>query len=65
LSHGEQSQADAILGSLSWATGHEGVKGFVVFEASDYATPLGLRAADGRLRPAARAVSRGIKALGP
>ncbi len=61
--HGEDSQASAIWGTIAWATGRSAVKGVIVLEASDYGTPIGLRAPGGRVRPAAATVARAIHLL--
>ncbi len=63
LAHGEHSQEDAIWDALSWATAHSSIRGLIVYEAGDYGIARGLRAPDGRLRPAAFAVIRAMKAL--
>jgi hypothetical protein len=61
--YGEVSQARALWGMLAWATSHRAIKGVVLFEASDYASPRGLRAPGGRLRLAAGAARQAIRAL--
>jgi hypothetical protein len=61
--HGEQNQARAIWGTIAWATSRRAVKGAIVFEASDYGTPIGLRAPGGRVRPAAATLARAIHVL--
>jgi hypothetical protein len=63
LAYGEASQRDAIWEVLSWATDHDAIKGLIVYEAGDYGQSRGLRAPDGRLRPAAGAVVRAIRAI--
>ena len=63
LSYGERSQEAAIWEVLAWATDHPNIKGTVVFEAGDYGQARGLRAPDGRLRPATNAVRRAIRGL--
>ena len=63
MAHGEESQARAIWGTLAWATSRRAVKGAIFFEASDYGTPVGLRAPGGRVRPAAAALARAIRVL--
>ena len=63
MAHGEESQARAIWGTLAWATSRRAVKGAIFFEASDYGTPVGLRAPGGRVRPAADALARAIRVL--
>ena len=62
--HGERSQERALWGSIAWATRHPNVKGFIVFSASDYESPVGLRAPGGRLRTATRRVKQAILLLG-
>ncbi|HET7564661.1 MAG TPA: hypothetical protein VFJ96_06685, partial [Gemmatimonadaceae bacterium] len=61
--HGELSQERALWGTLAWATSRHPIRGVIIFEASDYESPLGLRAPDGRLRPAAVAVRQAVRAL--
>jgi len=61
--HGEENQARAIWGTIAWATSRRPVKGAIVFEASDYGAPIGLRAAGGRVRPAAATLARAIRVL--
>jgi hypothetical protein len=63
MAHGEVSQASAIWGTLAWATSRRAVKGVIVLEASDYGTPIGLRAPGGRVRPAAATLARAIRVL--
>ncbi|HEY6219911.1 MAG TPA: hypothetical protein VIV65_07615 [Gemmatimonadaceae bacterium] len=63
LNEGETTQERVIWQTLAWATGHASIKGLVVYEAGDYAQARGLRAPSGRLRPAANAVRRAIRAL--
>lgn len=61
--HGEASQDRALWGALAWATSRSSIRGFIVAEAGDYDTTIGLRAASRRLRPAAAGVARAIRAL--
>ena len=61
--HGESSQANAIWGSLAWATSRQDIRGLIVEEPGDYVALTGLRAGDGRVRSAARAVSRALRGL--
>ena len=63
LSYGERSQEQAIWEVLAWATDHPNIKGTVVYESGDYGQARGLRAPDGRLRPATNAVRRAIRGL--
>lgn len=63
MAHGEQNQARAIWGTIAWATSRRAVKGVIVYEASDYGAPIGLRAPGGRVRPAAATVARAIRVL--
>lgn len=63
LSYGERSQEEAIWEVIAWATDHPRIKGVVVYEAGDYGQSRGLRAPNGRLRPAAGAVMRAITAI--
>jgi len=61
--HGEQSQALAIWAAVAWGTRHSAIKGLVIADAADYEQQIGLRAASGRLRPAAVAVIRATHQL--
>ncbi|MGQ0713878.1 MAG: hypothetical protein ACT4PJ_09100 [Gemmatimonadaceae bacterium] len=61
--HGELNQERALWGALAWATSRASVKGFVVYQASDYESPTGLRAPGGRIRRAAAAMRRAIRTL--
>ena len=63
MAHGDLNQSRAIWAILSWATNSAEVKGVIVFEASDYATPLGIQTAAGRIRLAAGTVKRAIAGL--
>jgi hypothetical protein len=63
LTHGSGSQARAIWGALAWATRRPVVKGFIVFEAGDYDSPLGLRSPSGHFRPAAMMVRGAVEAM--
>jgi hypothetical protein len=63
LAYGEASQEEAIWQVLSWATDHPVIKGAVIYEAGDYGQARGLRAPNGRLRPATRFVTRAIQQL--
>jgi hypothetical protein len=61
--HGELNQERALWGALAWATSRSAVKGYVVYQASDYESPTGLGAPGGRIRRAAGAVRRAIRTL--
>jgi hypothetical protein len=61
--HGDASQERALSGLLSWATSRPVIRGFIVAEAGDYDSTIGLRAPSRRLRPATWAVARAIRAL--
>lgn len=61
--HGELNQERALWGALAWATSRSAVKGLVVYQASDYESPTGLRAPGGRIRRAAGALRRAIRTL--
>ena len=61
--HGELNQERALWGALAWATSRSAVKAYVVYQASDYESPTGLRAPGGRIRRAAAAVRRAIRTL--
>jgi hypothetical protein len=63
LNFGEETQERIVWHTLSWATDHPAIKGLIVYEASDYAQARGLRAPNGRLRLAVRAVMRAIRGL--
>jgi hypothetical protein len=56
--HGEDAQARAVWGEVVWGASHAAIKGVIVADAADYNTITGLRAASGRLRPAANTVAR-------
>lgn len=56
--HGERSQELAIWGALAWATTQTAIKGLIVGEAGDYNSERGLRAPNGRLRPAVAMLTR-------
>jgi len=61
--HGEASQERALSGMLSWATSRAVIRGFIVAEAGDYDTTIGLRSSSRRLRPATAAIARAVSAL--
>jgi hypothetical protein len=61
--HGELNQERALWGALAWATSRSAVKGYVVYQASDYESPTGLRAPGGRIRRGATAIRRAIRTL--
>ena len=61
--HGESSQSSAIWGTLAWATARQNVRGVIIEEPGDYTSLTGLRAGDGRLRSAGRAVARALRGL--
>ena len=63
LAYGEASQFDAVWEVMAWATDHPAIKGAIVYEAGDYGQARGLRAPNGRLRPAALAVARAVRGL--
>jgi hypothetical protein len=63
LAYGEASQEEAIWEVLAWATDHPVIKGAIVYEAGDYGQARGLRAPNGRLRPATFFVTRAIQQL--
>src|ERR671914_52314 len=63
LAHGEQSQERAISGVLAWATGRAEIHGLIANGAGDYGSIVGLRAPNGRLRPAAFALLRAQRSL--
>ena len=63
MAHGEANQERTLWGTLAWATARSTIKGLIVAEAGDYETTTGLRAPDGRLRRAAFALARAVKAL--
>jgi hypothetical protein len=63
LAFGERSQEEAIWEVAAWATNHSVIKGIIVYEAGDYGHSRGLRAPNGRIRPAARAVTRAIQQI--
>ena len=63
VAHGERSQERAVWGTLAWATTRPALRGVVVETSDDYTSLAGLRAANGRLRPVAAAMTRAIKGL--
>jgi len=63
LAYGDRSQEEAIWQVLAWATDHPVIKGAVVYEAGDYGQSRGLRAPNGRFRPATAIVTRAIQQL--
>jgi hypothetical protein len=63
LAYGERSQEAAVWEVMAWATNHPEIKGAIVYEAGDYGQARGLRAPNGRLRPAAGATMRAIRQL--
>lgn len=62
VAHGQQSQLLALRGVLSWATSQPAVRGLVFTDAGDYDAQRGLRAPDGRFRPALGEFERSIMA---
>jgi hypothetical protein len=63
LAHGEKSQERAISGVIAWATRRGEIRGVIANGAGDYGSIVGLRAPNGRLRPAALAVLRAKQGL--
>jgi hypothetical protein len=63
LAYGERSQENSVWQVLSWATDHAAIKGAIVYEAGDYGQARGLRAPNGRYRPATRRVIWAIEQL--
>jgi hypothetical protein len=61
--HGEDAQENAVWGALVWGTSRGAIKGVIVADAADYDEVTGLRAASGRLRPAADVVMRAVRQL--
>ena len=45
------------------ATAHPAIKGTMIYEAGDYGQSRGLRAPNGRLRPAGFAIIRALRGL--
>jgi hypothetical protein len=62
VAHGESSQVLALRGVLAWATSQPAVRGVVFTDAGDYDAQRGLRAPDGRFRPALAELTRSITA---
>ncbi len=60
VAHGERSQLLALRGVLAWATSQPSVHGIVFTDAGDYDAQRGLRAPDGRFRPALGELVRSI-----
>ncbi|MDQ6736709.1 MAG: hypothetical protein M3Z30_03295, partial [Gemmatimonadota bacterium] len=63
VAHGEMSQVLALRGVLSWATAQPAVRGVVFTDGGDYDAQRGLRAPDGRFRPALLELEHSINAL--
>jgi hypothetical protein len=63
LAYGERSQENAVWEVFAWGTEHAAIKGAIVYEAGDYGQARGLRAPNGRFRPAARRVTWAIEQL--
>lgn len=63
VAHGEESQALALWGVMSWATSQEPIKGLIVTEAGDYNVLRGLATAGGRYRSVVAAVMRAEQGL--
>jgi hypothetical protein len=63
--HGDASQVATIRFVLAWATRREWVRTVIVGEPADYDGRLGLRAANGRERPAVGVVARFSEAMSP
>ena len=63
LAHGETNQLRTVRGVLAWATAEPAIKGLVVYEAGDYNTVRGLRAAGGRLRSVTGEILKAEKGL--
>jgi hypothetical protein len=63
LAYGERSQENAVWEVLAWGTEHAAIKGAIVYEAGDYGQARGLRAPNGRFRPATRRVIWAIQQL--
>lgn len=61
--HGELNQERALWGALAWATSRAAVKGYVIYQSSDYESQTGLRAPGGRVRRAATVLRRAIRTL--
>jgi hypothetical protein len=61
--HGEDAQQLAIWAAVAWGSSRATVKGVIVTDADDYNTITGLRAANGRLRPAALVVMRATRQM--
>ena len=62
VAHGEESQVLALRGVLAWATAQPAIHGVVFTDAGDYDAQRGLRAPDGRFRPALAELVRSIAA---
>lgn len=63
VAHGEASQQHAAAGVLAWATTLPSMRGVILWDAADYETLTGLRAASGRVRPAAFEVRRAARLI--
>jgi hypothetical protein len=60
---GDHNQERAIWGTLAWASRQPTVKGVLVHAAADYGEPVGLRAANGRIRPAAVRMGAAVRSF--
>lgn len=60
IAHGEATQSLALRGVLAWATAQPAVHGVIFTDAGDYDAQRGLRAPDGRFRPALGELLRAI-----
>jgi hypothetical protein len=60
---GDHNQERAIWGTLAWASRQPAVRGVLVHAAADYGEPVGLRAVNGRIRPAAVRMGAAIRAF--
>jgi hypothetical protein len=63
LAYGEVSQQRAIWQVMAWASDQPAIKGLIVYEAGDYGQSRGLKAPNGRTRPAAIAVGKAIRGI--
>lgn len=60
---GDHNQARAVWGALAWASRQPTVRGVLIHAAADYGQPVGLRAVNGRMRPAAARMGAAVRAF--
>jgi hypothetical protein len=63
LTHGDRNQTRTLWATLAWASQQPLVRGVIIYQASDYESPTGLRAPGGRIRAAAYRVAEAVRAF--